>query len=105
MYYPNKLEGIRLLVMSFTCHRRSFAQTIVIHLLLFMDLLATQYAYRNSPTIADLCQFRLLIVSGRILSGVWRCLAFWFSTSSFCSRCERKFSPVYALRRTRGAEV
>jgi hypothetical protein len=54
MYYPNKLKGIRLLVMLFACHRRSFAQIIVIHLLVPLDLNPMNYARHNSPTIADL---------------------------------------------------
>lgn len=55
MFYPNKLEGIRLLVMLCTCHRRSFAQRIVIHLLVPLDLHPVNYARRNRPTIADRC--------------------------------------------------
>jgi len=55
MYYANKLEGIILLVMLFTCHTRSFAQIIAIHLLVPLYVHPMKYARRNSPTIADLC--------------------------------------------------
>jgi len=47
MYYPNKPEGIRLLVMLFTCHGRSFAQIIIIRLLFPLDLHSMKYARRN----------------------------------------------------------
>jgi len=63
MYCPNKLEGIRLLVMLFACHRRSFAQIIVTHLLFPLDVHPMKYAVRTPHQIC-VCQFRLLVVNG-----------------------------------------
>lgn len=101
VYCPNKPEGIRLLVMLFTCHRRSFAQIIIIHLLFPLDLHPTQYARRNiSLSVSSACW-----LSADEFYRQWRCLGCEFSAGSFCSRCERKFFPVYAMRRIRRAEV
>lgn len=78
VYCPNKLEGIRLLVMLFARHRRLSAQIVVIHLLVPLDLHPMKYARRNSPTIADLCLSvppadcqRMNFIGSLALSWIW----------------------------------